>query len=66
MLQIKCGKCGVVINIEENSFVKDRNCDNNKCFNCCCEIPEKFLRVIKLIIEKDAFRDWDIGTFFKT
>lgn len=70
MIQIKCGNCKMLCNIDEKSFSEQRNeqgyiFQRLSCISCGIEVPNALMRHILAAIDKKNFEDWEIGTFFE-
>lgn len=70
MIQIKCGNCKMLCNIDEKTFVARRNekgyiYESPTCLSCGKEMPISIIRHIFSAIDKKDFDGWEIGTFFK-
>lgn len=70
MIQVKCGNCKTLSNIDEKHFGARRNKEGyiNKevlCASCGAEIPHVISAHIFALIDKKGFDGWEIGTMFE-
>lgn len=70
VIQIKCGNCKMVCNIDEESFAlrkgeKGYIFDSPVCASCGNEIPPAFVNHLFRSIKKENFEGWEVGTHFE-